>query len=101
MFESSNLVERMGHFNSIVPSLAMYSDETTWSPGNGNFKTLNFKMSLDALAHKNLCLWCEFQSCILFVISLLLLMFLTALLSIDNITLLGENRCWSLLDPKG
>ena len=56
-----------------------------------SFKILNFKMSLDALAHKNLCLWCEFQSCILFVISLLLLMFLTALLSIDNITLLGEN----------
>ena len=100
MFESCNVVERMGHFNSIVPSLACilmkqhgicgrkYLSKT---PGNGNFKTLNFKMSLDALAHKNLCLWCKFQSCILFVISLLLLMFLTALLSIDNITLLGEN----------
>ena len=25
-------------------------------------KTINFKMSLDAFALKNLCLWCEFQS---------------------------------------
>ena len=37
------------------------------------------KMSLDALALKNLCLWCEFQSCLLFIISLLLKNIFTAL----------------------
>ena len=42
-------------------------------------ETLNFKMSLDASALKNLCLWCEFRSCLLFIISLLLKNFLTAL----------------------
>ena len=32
------------------------------TPGNAISETLNFKMSLDALAFKNLCLWREFQS---------------------------------------
>ena len=36
-------------------------------------------MSIDALALRNLCLWCEFQSHLLFIISLLLKNFLTAL----------------------
>ena len=49
------------------------------TPGNGISETLNFKMSLDASALKNLCLWCEFQSQLLFIISLLLKNFLTAL----------------------
>ena len=39
----------------------------------------NFHMSLDATALKNLCLWCEFQNCLLFIISLLIKNFLTAL----------------------
>ena len=51
------------------------------TPGNAISKTLNFKMSLDALVLKNLCLWCEFQSRLLFIISLLLKNFLTALLT--------------------
>ena len=38
-------------------------------------------MSLDASVLKNLCLWCEFQSRLLFIISLLLKNFLTALLT--------------------
>ena len=36
-------------------------------------------MSLDALALRNLCLWCEFQSRLLIIINLLLKNFLTAL----------------------
>ena len=47
--------------------------------GNAISETLNFEMSLDALSLKNLCLWCEFQSHLLFIISLLLENFLTAL----------------------
>ena len=49
------------------------------TPGNGVSKTLNSKTSLDASALKNLCLWCEFQSRLLFIISLPLKSFLTAL----------------------
>ena len=49
------------------------------TPGNGISQTLNSRMSLDASALKNLCLWCEFQSRLLFVISLLLKNFLTVL----------------------
>jgi len=49
------------------------------SPGNAISESLIIKMSLDALALKNLCLGCEFQRCLLFVISLLFSNFLTAL----------------------
>ena len=42
-------------------------------------KTPDFKMSLDALALKNLRLWCEFQSRLPLIISVLLESFLTAL----------------------
>ena len=49
------------------------------TPGNDISLTLNSKLSLDASALKNLCLWCEFQSRLLFVISLLLKNFLTVL----------------------
>ena len=47
--------------------------------GNMISETLNFKMYLDALALTNLCLWCKFQSRLLFIISLLLKNLLTAL----------------------
>ena len=40
--------------------------------GNAISETLIFKMSPEASALKNLCLWCEFQSHRLFTISLLL-----------------------------
>ena len=50
------------------------------TPGNAISETINFKMSLDALALKNMCLWCEFQSRLLFIISLLLKSFLIALI---------------------
>ena len=49
------------------------------TPGNGISETLNFKMSLDASTLKHLFLWCKFQSQLLFIISLLLENFLTAL----------------------
>ena len=54
------------------------------TPGNAIFETLNFKMSLDALALKNLCLWYKFQSRLLFIINLLLKNFLTALTNNNN-----------------
>ena len=78
----------MGHFDGIVPSLvciltrqpdvrgAKYLLKTS---GNTFSETLFFKMSLDASALKNLSLWCEFQSRLLFIISLLFKNFLTAL----------------------
>ena len=50
------------------------------TPGNAISEDLNSKMYLVASALKNLCLWGEFQSCLLFIISLLLNKnFLTAL----------------------
>ena len=48
-------------------------------PENAISETLYFKISLDASALKNLCLWCEFQNRLLFLISLLLKNLLTAL----------------------
>ena len=87
-FEPCNVLECLGHFNSIVPSLACIlmkqhgvrgGKYLLKTPGNAISKTLNFKMFLDASAFKNLCLWCEFQSCLLFIISLLLKNVLTAL----------------------
>ena len=81
-------MEHLGHFDCIVPSLACSLTKQQGipvekyllkTPGNGISETLNFKMSLDALTLKNLCLWCEFQSQLLFIVSLLLENFLTAL----------------------
>ena len=78
-----------GHCDSIVPCLACIVTKQHGvrsgkyllkTPGNAISKTLNFKMSLDASALKNLCLLCEFQSHLQFIISLLLKNFLTALL---------------------
>ena len=89
MFEPCDVVERLGHFNGIILSLACVLTKRhdfrggkflLKSPGNAISETLNFKMSLDASALKNLCLWCEFQSHLLFIISLLLKTLLTALL---------------------
>ena len=89
MFEPCDVVERLGHFNGIILSLACIltiqhgvrgGKFLLKSPGNAISETLNFKMSLGASAVKNLCLWCEFQSHLRFIISLLLKTFLTALL---------------------
>ena len=89
MFEPCDLVERVGHFNGIIPSLACILTKQHGipvgkfllkTPGNPISETPNFKMALDASALKNLCLWCEFQSHLLFIIRLLLKSFLTALL---------------------
>ena len=38
-------------------------ENTSWKPMETS-ETLNFKMTLDAAALKNLCLWCKFQSCL-------------------------------------
>ena len=81
MFEPCDVVERLGHFNGIIPSLARILTKQHGfpggkfllkTPGNAISETFNLKMSLDASALKNLCLWCEFQSHLLFIISLLL-----------------------------
>ena len=83
-----NVVEHLGHFDGIVPSLACILTKQHGvrsekyllkTPGNTISETLNFKISLDASALKNLCLWCEFQNCLLFINSLPLKKFLTAL----------------------
>ena len=70
---------RLGYFDDIVSSLACIltkqhgvrgGKNLLKTPGNSISKILNFKMSPDALALKNLCLWCEFQSHLLFIIIL-------------------------------
>ena len=60
------------------------------TPVNSISETLSVKMSLDASALKNLYLWCKFQSCLLFIISLLLKNFLTALETLH----LSKGRKW-------
>ena len=59
----------------------VYSDKTTWclqwetplkNPWTRHYWDSGFKMSADASALKNLCLWWEFQSHLLFIISPLL-----------------------------
>ena len=81
-------MECLGHFDGIVPSLACILTKQhsvrsgkylLKSPGNAISETLNFKMPLDASALKNLYLWCNFQSHLPFIISLLLKNVLTAL----------------------
>ena len=80
-FKQCNVVECLRYFDGIACSQSyVNSDETTswhpwWknkTPGNAISKTLNFKMSLDASVLMNLFLWYKFQSCLLFIISLLL-----------------------------
>ena len=86
MFEPCDVVERLGHFNGIILSLACILTKQLGvrggkfllkSPGNAISETL---MPLDASDLKNLCHWCEFQSHLLYIISLLLKTFLIALL---------------------
>ena len=93
MFELCNVVECLGHFNDIVPSLKCVLTKQHGvcggkyflkNPCKRHFRNSKFQMSLDALALKNLCLGCEFQSCLLCIISLLLEKFLTALIQCDN-----------------
>ena len=79
--QAISLVECLGHFDSIVPSLVYILTKQRGvcggkhclkTPFNAIFETLNFEMSLDALALKNLFLSCEFQIHPLFIISPLL-----------------------------
>ena len=78
-FEPCDVVERLGHFDGIVPSLAcILTKQHGVHAGKyllktpGNARDSNFKISLEASALKDLCLWCEFQCRLLFIISLLL-----------------------------
>ena len=79
----------LGHFDGIASSL-VYSDETTWHTRwkiplenlwKHHFRDSNFQnvSTIHASSLKNLCLWCELQSYLLFIIRLLLRNFLTAL----------------------
>ena len=88
MFELCDVLERLRHFDGILPSLACIlmkqhcvrgGKYLLKTPGKTISETLNFKMSLDAVALKNLRLWCEFQSRLLHIINLLLKNVLTAL----------------------
>ena len=72
---------------TLFPVSCAYSDKTTWrprwkipleTPGNAISEALIFKTSLDASVLKNLCLWRKFQSCLVFIINLLLKNFLTS-----------------------
>ena len=87
-FEPCDVLEHLGHFDGIVPSLACIVPKQHGvlgrkyllkTSGNTISETLIFKMSLDASALENLFLWCRFQSHLVFIISLLLKNFLTAL----------------------
>ena len=70
MFEPCDVMERLGHFDGIVHSLACILTKQHGihggkyllkTPGSAISKTLIFKMSLDGSVLKNLCLWwCEF-----------------------------------------
>ena len=75
MFKPCDVVERLGYFDGIVPSLACILKKQRGvcggkyplkTPGNSISETLNFKMSPDASALKNLCLWCKSKSRLLF-----------------------------------
>ena len=88
MFKLCDVMERLGHFEGIVPSLVciltnqhgvLVGKYLLKTPANAISEILNFKMSLEASALRNLCLWCKFQSHLLFIISVLLKNFLTAL----------------------
>ena len=70
------------------------------TPRNGISETLNSKLSLIASALKNLCLWCEFQSCLLFIISLPLKNFLTALILVKDLVknIITYFRDWPVVD---
>ena len=95
-FEPCDVVERLGHFDGIASSLACIPTKQHGvrggkyllnTPGDAISEILNFTMSLDASALKNVRLWCEFQSRLLFIISLLLKNFLTALHEFTNLSL--------------
>ena len=86
-------MECLGHFDSIVPSLAriltkqhgVRSGKYSVPLENlkkGHFQDSNFQTvprHIVKRPFKNLCLWCEFQSCVRFIISRVLKNFLTAL----------------------
>ena len=111
-FEPCDVVERLGHFDGIASSLACIPTKQHGvrggkyllnTPGDAISEILNFTMSLDASALKNVRLWCEFQSRLLFIISLLLKNFLTALHTIwctnrnfQNFGLNGSALYWNV-----
>ena len=108
MFKLCHAEECLGHFDGIVPSLACIlmkkygvcnEKYLLKIPGNVISETLNFNMSLDDSALRNLCLVCLLQSCLLFIMSLLLKNFLTALPhSFNNIIM--ENQSVSCFVPE-
>ena len=100
MFEPCDVVEHLRHISGIVPSLVCILTKQHGfcsgkyllkTSGNSISETLSVKISLDVSALKNLCLWCKFQSCLLFIISLLLKTFLTAL---ETLHILSKGRKW-------
>ena len=87
-------------------NIASMVENISWKPLKMPFLRLKrLKMSLDASALKNLCLWCKFQSHLLFIISLLLENVLTALLTclLDSACAKPNDscKCWSWLSGVG
>ena len=83
-------------------NIASVVENTSWKPLKMPFLRLKrLKMSLDASALKNLCLWCKFQSHLLFIISLLLENVLTALSTclLDSACAKPNDscKCWNIL----
>ena len=83
--------------------IASVVENTSWKPLEMPFLRLKrLRMSLHASALKNLCLWCKFQSHLLFIISLLLENVLTALLTclLDSACTKPNDSCkcsWNIL----
>ena len=108
-------MECLRHFDGIVPSVASILTKQflhPWwkipleNPWKCHFwDSKDSKMSLDASALKNLCLWCKFQSHLLFIISLLLENVLTALSTclLDSACAKPNDscKCWSWLSGVG
>ena len=90
MFELHDVVECLWRFDgirfpvNIASILREQHSIRSWkyllkTPGNAISETLNFKMSLDALALKKLCFWFKFQSAYYSIWACYLKTFLTAL----------------------
>ena len=87
-------------------NIASVMENTSWKPLEMSFLRLKrLTMSLDASALKNFGLWCKFQNHLLFIISLLLENFLTALLTclLDSVCAKPNDscKCWSWLSGAG
>ena len=87
-FRSVKRSNRVTWWKGMTALFPDYSNKTTWllrwkipleNPWKRHFQDSKFQNALAASPVKNLCLWCKFQIHLLFIVSLLLKNFLTAL----------------------